>query len=189
MDADVCACSTILCSLTSNHPGSLPNSWWVQFGSTVSIQKSTTPSLRCIHPSSITVTSHRGLLFNNQFISNLTNLGMGHLSLTQSTNAWVVNRLTNEGAGYINSHQSSIRRESCWRVGVTGVQANAIYNSPNINNPTALIPGPCTWHCLELFIYVSVDSLAHLEPRTNVSSTMYEILTNFRLGGKEQVAG
>lgn len=69
------------------------------------------------------------------------------------------------------------------------MQTNAIYNCPNINNPTALIPGPCTWYCLELFIYVSVDSLAHLESRTNASSKMYEILSNFRLGGKEWVAG
>lgn len=36
---------------------------------------------RHIHPSFITVTAHRGLLFNKQFISNLTNLGMG-ISLT-----------------------------------------------------------------------------------------------------------
>lgn len=64
-------------------PSRLLRKLQVWFSSTVSIQKSTTPFSRRIHPSFITVTSHRGLLFNNQFISNLTNLGMGHVSLSR----------------------------------------------------------------------------------------------------------
>lgn len=44
-------------------------------------------------PSSITVTPYRGLSFNEQFISNLTNLEKGR------PEAWVVNRLPGSAGG------------------------------------------------------------------------------------------
>lgn len=83
-------------------------------------------------------------------------MGMGHLSLTQTNDAWVVNRLTNGVLNNINSHHSHIRREG--RGGNRGERGDGTvikYASPQGKHPLlrslqALHSGPPG-----VFIYLS----------------------------------